>query len=102
MEIRDDLAIIGCKDGNVLVYQISTAQSIATHFLLGDEISAISSKSQRTTLGGNSNHLMSWKTIDNELFDSPPDVILMDGYTKSLYFEETGQEGLASTSAGTI
>lgn len=91
--------MIGTNDGQFLVYDLGTGNQTASYFVLGSEITAINSRFNRTTIGGASNHLMSWKHND---FNQKPDVISTDGFTTGLSFEQTGQEGIAATSVGTV
>ncbi|CAG9312063.1 unnamed protein product [Blepharisma stoltei] len=101
LDIYGDLVSVGTGDGKLIVWDLITCNQISTHFLLGNEVSSIAVGSERTTIGGNSNHLMSWRQSSNS-FVGQAEVIVMDGYIKSLSFEPAGHEGIAATTSGTI
>ena len=92
---------VGTSDGRVLVWNLDTSELESEHLLIGEKINVISCKSERIVIGGDSNHLMSWKANRNML-KTEPEVILLDNFINSVSFESAGNEGLVSTTSGTI
>jgi len=102
--------LVGTSSGTIWTFDLATHSFYSEHACLNGEIGLINFAKNRIIVGGQSDHINSWKIPSFETVSDPrliflsknPDILLLDASAVAQAFDEKGTEGLIGTCLGTI